>query len=114
MGIIGAVFLGYIQDTRTDNQLRAHDESHQAELHERFSTEEQKSIFGMYRSIDNEVLKNASSEELLAVEEIQLQAKKSALKWVAILPMIMLVFFISLALYFRSKGGYTAISLNAP
>ena len=112
VGIVGAVFLGYVQDNLTDRQLLAHDREHQTELHERYSTGEQQSFFGKYRSIDNQTLKSAPDNDLKAVEEIQLHAKKSALKTVALLPVLMLLFFSGLALYFRKKGGYSAISLD--
>ena len=46
------------------------------------------------------------------VSEIQLNAKKSALKMVAILPLIMLVCFVALLIYFRSIGGYRSITLT--
>ena len=114
VGIVGAVFLGYIQDMRTEKDLLAYDEARQTALHEKYIASEQKSLFGKYRAIDNKALKSASEEDNDAVTDIQLSAKKSALKIVAILPLVMMVFFSGLALWFRSKGGYRAIKLDAP
>jgi len=42
------------------------------------------------------------------VEEVQEQAKKSALTTVAIFPAIMFACYVSLLVYFRYKGGYHA------
>ncbi|MBS1542017.1 MAG: MFS transporter, partial [Bacteroidetes bacterium] len=50
-------------------------------------------------------------EEHSTVQGIQESAKKSALKTVAIFPVIMLVTYVILILYFRSKGGYKAVDI---
>ena len=47
-----------------------------------------------------------------SLTELQNQAKKDALFKVAILPLIMFLCYVGLNLYFRSKGGYQAVSLT--
>ena len=73
---------------------------------------EKKSIFGKYLSLDMGKLESASEADRNVVSDIQLKAQKSALKTVAILPLIMLVCFVALMVYFRSIGGYKSITLN--
>lgn len=111
VGIVGAVFLGYVQDTETDRKILAFDQVEQTALHSEYVTVEKKSLFGNYLSLDMDKLETAPEENREIVSGIQLTAQKSALKVVAVLPLIMLVCFIILLLYFRSIGGYKSITL---
>jgi fucose permease len=112
VGIVGAVFLGFVQDTETDRKLLAYDHQEQTALHEEYVTVEKKSIFGKYESLDMQKLESAPEADREIVSDIQLKAQKGALKMVAILPLIMLVCFVALLFYFRSIGGYKRISLT--
>ena len=38
---------------------------------------------------------------------------QAALKWTALVPLMMAIGYLSLILYFRSKGGYEAVHLEA-
>jgi fucose permease len=111
VGIVGAVFLGFVQDTETDRKILAFDQAEQTTLHSEYVTVEKKSLFGNYLSLDMDKLEKAPEENRDIVSGIQLTAQKSALKAVAILPLIMLVCFFILLLYFRSIGGYKSITL---
>jgi len=111
VGIVGAVFLGYVQDTETDRKILKFDQDEQTALHTEYVTLEKKSIFGKYLSLDMQKLESATEDDRNIVSDIQLNAQKSALKMVAILPLIMLVCFVILLLYFRSIGGYKSITL---
>ena len=103
VGVVGAVFLGYIQDTATAEQLQA---EHPA-LHASVVVEKE-SVLGSYDAIDPERLATRSDDEKKTIETITASAQKGALTTVAIFPVIMLVCYLGLALYFRSKGGYRA------
>ncbi len=111
VGIVGAVFLGYVQDTETDRSILAFDRDEQTALHAEYVTVEKQSIFGKYRSLDMQKLESAAEGDRKILSEIQLNAKKSALKMVAVLPLIMLVCFVALLVYFRSIGGYRSLTL---
>ncbi len=50
---------------------------------------------------------------LSAIITVQNQLKKEALKDTVLFPIIMLISYVMLILYFRSKGGYKAILLNS-
>jgi len=111
-GVIGAVILGFVQDKNIDSRLNAYDQVHQTELHSTFATEEKTSIFGDYQAVDQVKLEEASTEERQTVIAIQEDAKKDALKTIALFPIGMLVCYLLLMLYFKSKGGYRAVTLE--
>lgn len=113
VGIIGAAFLGNIQDKSIDNGLQAYDAANSTALHEEIISPESKtSVFGTYQSIDPEKLDAADEETQTLVGEISEAAKKNALATVAIFPCFMFVCYMILILYFRSQGGYKAIHLD--
>ncbi len=112
VGIIGAVFLGFVQDKQIEQNIRQYDAANAIELSEQYITEEKQSVFGSYRSLDMEAVKEAPLEVKVVLDGIQTFAKKDALKIVAILPAIMFICFALLAIYFRRQGGYKAINLT--
>lgn len=112
VGIIGAVFLGAVQDSQIDAKLQAYDVQNNTTYHQEYVTEEKRSIFGEYKALDQDKLAQADSETLDVIASVENQAKKSALSTVSILPVFMFLFFIGLIIYFRSKGGYKPIVLE--
>ncbi|HZX73957.1 MAG TPA: hypothetical protein VFE57_06040, partial [Cyclobacteriaceae bacterium] len=110
-GVIGAVILGYVQDKKIDSNLTAYDATHRSALHDSYATHQKESLFGIYRAIDAAKLLTGSEEDQTVIHTIQDGAKKDALKTVAIFPVVMLVTYLFLIFYFKSKGGYRAIVL---
>jgi hypothetical protein len=108
VGIVGAAFLGNIQDKEMDQALYAKDSA----LHSKVVMAEKTSVFGTYRPLDQETVANLSAGEKNVIAEISAAAKKNALATVAIFPAIMLVCYIILILYFKAKGGYKAEELT--
>jgi fucose permease len=111
VGIVGAVFLGFVQDKGIENHLAHYDEINQTNLQEHYITIEKNSIFGTYQTLDNEGLEKAPVEEQNIVEKFMLLAKKETLKTVSVLPFIMLLAFTVLFLYFKKRGGYKQMEL---
>jgi MFS family permease len=109
VGVIGAVFLGNIQDRQIDRELLA---QHPA-LHTQVVAPEKASIFGKYQPVDKERVAALSGGEQKIVADTTATAKKNALMTVAIFPAIMLVCYLILILYFRAKGGYKPVELIA-
>jgi MFS family permease len=107
-GIIGAVILGQLQDTSVEKKLESSDPA----LHSAYVTQERKSIFGNYRSLDVNKLASASLEDQEKVISLQNSAKKEALRVVAIFPLVMIVAFTCLIIYFNSRGGYKPLTLD--
>lgn len=110
VGIIGAVFLGYIQDVNIDKQLLAYDKVNHTQYHEQLVTETKSSIFGDYHSIDYSKIPNESTREV--INHVDAEAKKSALSAVSFLPLGLFVFFILLIIYFKKKGGYRPVDIS--
>ena len=106
VGIVGSVFLGYIQDTSVYAELG----KQRPEIQSQISTE-QKSVFGVYHSLDQAKLASLSEGDQKEIATIQNTGKKSALATVAIFPVIMFVCYMILIFYFKSKGGYQAQEL---
>ncbi len=108
-GVIGAAIVGFVQDTSIDRKLR----ESQPTLHQAYATQPHTSIFGDYRSIDQVKLATATSAERDIVESIKGEAKKGALRTVAVFPVIMLMVYVSLILHLRKRGGYRVVVLDA-
>jgi MFS family permease len=104
VGVIGAVFLGNIQDKQIDRELYQQNPV----VHQKVVAEEKSSVFGKYSPLDQAKIGSLESDEKMVVETIKASAKKNALLTVAVFPAIMLVCYLALILYFRSKGGYKA------
>ncbi len=111
-GIVGGPFLGNVQDTQVDAQTAAYDAANSTQLHNTYVVSEKSGIFGKYRAVDQEKLNAAPEADKAAVASIQEGAKKSALKTVAILPVIMLLCYIGLIFYYRSRGGYKPVEIG--
>jgi MFS family permease len=113
VGIIGAPFLGNVQDRQVVAELAAYDAKNGTQLHDRYVSAEKTSVFGAYRSIDSVKYAVAPEADRTAVEAVKAGATKGALRTVALLPLAMLVAYLGLMLYFRGKGGYRAVSLGS-
>ena len=111
VGIVGNPFLGNFQDSAVDANLAKYDADNNTALHETYVTEKKQGVFGAYMALNQEALEAAPEADQEAVAEVQAVAKKDALKTVAIFPVIMLLCYLALIFYFRSKGGYKAVEL---
>ena len=111
-GVIGAGILGFIQDKTVDADIRKYDVANNTNIHGTYVTENKTSVFGDYQALDQGKLATASAAESATVSEIRDTAKKTALRYIVIFPIIMLVSYLLLILYFRSKGGYRAVLIN--
>jgi len=106
-GLVGAVLLGYFQDTTTSAQLAAREPALAARV-----IEEKQSVFGRYQAVDKAreaALEPAERERVAAIAK---GSQKSALAKVAWVPVGMVVAYLLLALYFRMRGGYRAQELS--
>ena len=108
VGVIGASFLGNIQDRHVDHELQLHNPA----IYTQVIGNEKDSIFGNYNALDQKKIESLSVDNKGVISNIIASAKKNALMTVAIFPTIMLVCYIILIFYFKSKGGYKAIHLE--
>lgn len=107
VGIVGAPFLGYFQDSSISRSLQ----EQKPALYQEYSMEKPWAL-GTTTSLDHDALKEASQEDQELVMGIAEDARKSALMTVAIFPTIMLVCYIILLFYFKSKGGYKIVNID--
>lgn len=111
-GVIGAGILGFIQDRSVEKNILAFDARNKTSIHTTFVTDPKTSLFGDYNALNQAKLSAADPQQQATVTTIRDEAKKEALRYIVIFPVIMLICFVLLLLYFKSKGGYTAILLN--
>ena len=111
-GVICAGILGFMQDKSIDQNIAKYDAANNTAIHSTYVTEGKTSVFGDYKWLDQTKLAQAGANEQAIVKTVQDGAKKEALKNVLVFPIIMFVSFVLLILYFRSKGGYKAITLK--
>lgn len=112
VGIVGSVLLGAIQDRAIGQSLAAHDMQHGTQLHGSFFTSEKSGAFGNYLALDEAKVNASDAQTRAVVDSVVAGSKKTALKSVAMLPLVTLVAYLLLLLYFRRQGGYRAIALS--
>lgn len=112
VGIVGAPFLGYFQDSEVAKEIKAYDVAQGTNLHDTYVIQEKRGVFGNYTSLDGSMAEQAPEEDKAPIAEIQSGAQKGALSTVAAFPILMLFCYIGLILYFRSKGGYKPVDIG--
>jgi MFS family permease len=103
VGVVGMVLIGYIQDTAIEQKLA----ERSPEIHSQVVMEKGW-VFGKLDAVDPKRLDVLPEEDRQTVTELSQRAKKEALTTVAIFPGIMLVCYLILIFYYRSRGGYKA------
>lgn len=111
-GIIGASLLGSIQDRSTEQALLAHDRASGTVFSQAYLSPPKHGVFGSYRGLDNVAVAGAPAADRAVVGDIVARGKKSALRDVALLPVLMLAIYLALILVFRARGGYRPVVLT--
>lgn len=113
VGIVGSVFLGYVQDKSIEENIVQYDQEKGTQLAGQYLILDKVSILGEYKALD---MQKINQEEATGKKEIlsniQLKAKKDALRSVAILPVIMFFCYGILFFYFKSRGGYKPVEIK--
>jgi hypothetical protein len=107
VGVLGAQFLGFFQDKNIESTLAERDQVVYEQV-----LGEKPGLFGAYKAVDADKVGELDETQKALVTEVQDASKKNTLMAVAIFPCIMLVSYILMALYFKSKGGYEAVHLD--
>ncbi len=102
VGVLGAPFQGFIQDTKVDRDL----DTANPVVYGKVITDPKTSIFGDYRSVDMVKVEKLPEVDKELVTNIQDASKRNVLVVTAIFPCVMLVCYLSLVVYFKTKGGY--------
>jgi MFS family permease len=108
VGVIGAMLLGFMQDTTLDSTVKAKD----AVVHEKVMVEKT-GLLGSYKAVDEEKLKTATAEEQKVIADAKAGVQQATLQKVALFPFGMLVVYLGLLLYFRARGGYRPVDVAA-
>lgn len=111
-GVLGAGILGFLQDKHTDDNIALYDQQNNTALYETYLTQENSSLFGEYKSLDLEKFGTATAEDKATIIQLQDESKKLALRDIVLFPVIMLLAYLLLYIYFRRKGGYTVKTLD--
>jgi len=100
--------MGVLQDREVDSQLAASN----AAIYEQISGEPRSTIFGEVPSINQEAVAALPQPAQDELASIQKASKKGSFAKVAILPTFMLICYLIMFFYFKSKGGYKPIDLH--
>jgi len=109
VGILGFPFIGYLQESTATKQL----EKSNPAIYESVTVKNHY-LLGDYRSIDP--VKAAAVDTVegkAALKSANTAGQFSALGKMAIFPTFMLVCYLALIMYFKSKGGYKPVELAA-
>ena len=108
VGILGAPFLGYMQESTTTQQLRAANPA----LYEQVTVKKDY-LLGTYEAIDP--VKSAAVTDAKAQADLQTATtagKFSALGKMAMFPTFTFACYLALIFYFKSRGGYKPVQLK--
>jgi len=109
VGILGFPFIGFLQESSATAKLQSNNPA----LYQTV-TVEKNYLLGQYRAIDpvkSAVVTDSSAKE--AIKTATTAGQFSALGKMAMFPAFMLVGYLALLLYFKSRGGYKPIELVA-
>ena len=109
VGILGAPFIGYLQESSATQQLAAANPA----LYQTV-TVEKNYLLGKYQAIDP--VKSAAvtdATSTTAITNATTTGQFSALGKMALFPLFMLACYLALLAYFKSRGGYQPVQLAA-
>jgi hypothetical protein len=107
VGILGFPFIGGLQEKTASSELlaKAPESAKQVLVDKTY-------LLGPYQAIDPEKAKSLTAEtEKTALAAADKAGQFSALGKMAIFPSFMLICYIGMFLYFKSKGGYKPVEL---
>lgn len=110
LGVLGSPYIGYKQDM--DMEKRLSSTEHTA-LYAQVKGESKDGMFGATPTLDQEKIKALPAPEQKQLEAVQAANKRGAFTTIAILPTFMLVCYLGLFFYFRSRGGYKPVEIGA-
>jgi DHA2 family metal-tetracycline-proton antiporter-like MFS transporter len=106
MGVLGTPFMGYLQDHAVARELKP------KPFYQAVAGSEKATVFGPAPSLRAPAIEQLPEADKEAVTTTQNRMKKRTFAWTAWLPAFMLVCYLGLFLYFRSRGGYRPVELT--
>lgn len=108
VGILGFPFIGFLQESTATEKLKEENIAIYQQV-----TVEKDYLLGGYSAIDPAKAAEVTDETALtAISEAQTASQFDALGKMAMFPGFMLLCYIGLLLYFKSKGGYKPVDLH--
>lgn len=107
VGILGGPLIGAMQEKSAQTAI----EEKLPDVYQTVSSENTY-FLGEYSAIDKTKVEKLPKAEQTEVDDTVKNAKQGALAKIAVFPAIMLVAYIGLMLYFRSRGGYKPVELS--
>ncbi len=110
VGILGAPFLGYMQESSTTQQLQAANPA----LYQQVKMDPSpKYLLGAYEAIDPAKKAAVADEKSQAeIKSAETAGKFSALAKMAMFPLFTFACYLALIAYFKTKGGYRPVQLK--
>ncbi len=108
MGVVGAPLMGIWQDTDIDNALREKNPA----IHQQVNGPRADNIIGSSPSLSANAVEALPEADKTIVTTVQNDFKKLTFARTAILPAFMLVCYIGLFMYFKSRGGYKPVEIG--
>lgn len=109
LGVLGSPYIGYQQDKDLDRRLNT---TENAALYAEVKGAPKMGTFGESPSLDQEKIKALTPEKARQLETVQAASKRSVFTTIALLPSFMLLCYLGMLLYFKSKGGYKPVALS--
>jgi MFS family permease len=108
MGVIGAPLMGIWQDVDIDKALR----DEKPAIHAQVKGHDALNILGSFPTLDGKAVEALPEADKKAVTEVQDRYKKLTFARTAMLPALMLVCYLGMFLYFKSRGGYKPVEIG--
>ena len=108
LGVLGSPFIGYQQDQDMRQRLAKEHGTLLAQV----AGPVKPSIFGETPSLDQEKIKALDAAASKELTTVQADSKRGAFANIAVLPAFMLLCYLGMWLYYRSKGGYKPVDLG--
>ncbi len=109
VGILGFPYIGYLQEKTTTGILQE-----KAPALYQTVTKDADYVLGAYKSVDPEkAAAVTAATEKATLAEVTKAGQFGALGKMAFFPMFMLACYIAMAMYFKGKGGYKPVDINA-
>lgn len=111
-GIVGSALLGTAQDLTSAQALRAQDAMRGTSLAAHYVTERSGGLAGRYEALDTARAAQAPKADRAILAQVSVAAKQQALRYVAVLPLGMMLGYGMLIVWFRRRGGYRPVQLS--
>ena len=107
VGIIGGPLIGAMQEKSAEVAMEKQLPGKYAEV-----SKEDSYFLGKYTAVEDTKVDALPEEEAKEIKEVVKSAKQGALAKVTIFPAFMLICYLGLIFYFKSKGGYAAVEIG--